>query len=145
VFNNLGWPELLMLLLFGLLIFGPDQLPKIAGDLGRMIRQLRQLANDASVDLRNELGPEFDDVDLASLNPRRFIEKHILGDEDEQPNGAAPNSRPPATESSVPPAATAAAAEPVVQADADSTAEPGTAVSPAPYEYNPSPYDYDAT
>jgi sec-independent protein translocase protein TatB len=149
VFNNLGWPELLMLLLFGLLIFGPDQLPKIAGDLGRMIRQLRKLANDASVDLRNELGPEFGDVDLASLNPRRFIEKHMLGDdEDEQTNnGAAPNSRPPAADTSVPSAEAAAAAvgEPDVQAGADPTAEPGAEVSPAPYEYNPSPYDYDAT
>jgi sec-independent protein translocase protein TatB len=81
VFNNLGWPELVMLLLLGLLIFGPDQLPKIAADLGRMIRQLRKMATDVSADLRDELGPGFEDVDLASLNPRTFIEKHVLGDE----------------------------------------------------------------
>lgn len=82
MFNNLGWAELLMLMLFGLIIFGPDQLPKIAGDLGRMIRQLRKMATDASADLRSELGPEFDNVDLASLNPRKFIEKHVLGDDE---------------------------------------------------------------
>ncbi len=83
--NNLGWGELLMLGLLGLLIFGPDQLPKIAADAGRMIRQLRRFAKDTSDDLRSELGPGFDDVDLASLNPRKFIEKHVLGDGDDDP------------------------------------------------------------
>lgn len=82
MFNNLGWGELLMLGLLGLLIFGPDQLPKIAADVGRMIRTLRNFAKDASADLRSELGPEFDGVDLASLHPRKFIEKHVLGEAD---------------------------------------------------------------
>lgn len=83
MFNNLGWGEMLVLLLLGLLVFGPDQLPKVAADLGRMIRQLRRMATDVSSDLRSELGPEFDDVDLASLHPRRFIEKHLLADDDD--------------------------------------------------------------
>lgn len=99
MFNNLGAPELLMLLLFGLVIFGPDQLPKMAGDLARMIRQLRKMATDASADLRDELGPEFDDVHLSSLNPRKFIEKHVLGDDPlpkarmaKSPDAAAPSA-----------------------------------------------------
>ncbi|HZG94642.1 MAG TPA: sec-independent translocase [Mycobacteriales bacterium] len=81
--NNLGWGELLTLLLLGLLVFGPEQLPKIAGDLGRMIRQLRRMATDVSTDLRSELGSEFDDVDLASLHPRKFIAKHLMADDDD--------------------------------------------------------------
>lgn len=134
MFNNLGWPELLMLLLFGLIIFGPDQLPKIAGDLGRMIRQLRKLATDASADLRSELGPEFDDVDLASLNPRRFIEKHLLADDDDGPPNASPGTTAPvAPEAAEPVAATTSAADPAVD-QVEVTAEA-----------TPAPYDADAT
>lgn len=124
MFNNLGWLELMMLLLFGLMIFGPDQLPKIAGDLGRMIRQLRRLANDASADLRSELGPEFDDVDLASLNPRKFIEKHVLGDDD--PFDDDPPRRTAGRTMSATPEPRAAEATPAV-------------------ETAPAPYDSDAT
>jgi sec-independent protein translocase protein TatB len=89
-----------MLLLLGLLIFGPDQLPKIAADLGRMIRQLRAMASDVSADLREELGPGFEDVDLANLNPRKFIEKHVLGDEpvDDGPAGGKQGVAVPAQE-----------------------------------------------
>lgn len=110
----------MMLLLFGLLIFGPDQLPKIAGDLGRMIRQLKRMASDASADLRSELGPEFDNVDLASLNPRKFIEKHMLGDDD-----MFDDERPAKAKTA---AATA----------------PAAAATPAAVEA-PAPYDADAT
>ncbi|MEP7054398.1 MAG: sec-independent translocase [Actinomycetota bacterium] len=92
MFNNLGLPEVLMLLLFGLIIFGPDQLPKIAADLGRMIRQLRRMATEATTDIRNELGPEFEHMDLASLNPRSFIEKHLLADDDDDSPGARPRT-----------------------------------------------------
>jgi sec-independent protein translocase protein TatB len=146
VFNNLGWPELLMLLLFGLMIFGPDQLPKIAGDLGRMIRQLRKLANDASADLRSELGPEFEDVDLASLNPRRFIEKHMLAEDDEDGyDDGPPTPRPRSSDrADVRPAANSVA-DPAGPVAVESPAEPVADVAPAAYDYNPAPYDYDAT
>jgi sec-independent protein translocase protein TatB len=130
VLNNLGWGELMMLGLLGLMIFGPDQLPKIAADLGRMVRQLREVARDASTDLRNELGPEFDDVDLASLSPRRFIEKHMLGD-DEPERAPKPRTAP------VPPEpASAVPAEPAV-GQATAADRPAEALA--------APYDADAT
>ncbi len=45
MFNNLGWPETLSLLLLALLIFG-DRLPKVIGDGLRMVRKLRQMATE---------------------------------------------------------------------------------------------------
>lgn len=124
--NNLGWGELLMLGLLGLLIFGPEQLPKIAADVGRMVRQLRRFASDASEDLRSELGPEFKDVDLASLNPRKFIEKHVLADDDEDDL-----PRKPRTASRM-------------KQDGDGAA-PSAAETPAGESSVPVPYDADAT
>jgi sec-independent protein translocase protein TatB len=83
VFNNLGWGELAALVVIALFVFGPERLPKVAADAGRMLRKLRQLANDASADIKAELGPEVGDLDLASLHPRRFVQRHLLADDDD--------------------------------------------------------------
>jgi sec-independent protein translocase protein TatB len=58
-------------------------LPKVAADAGRMLRQLRLLAKQASANVRDELGPEFSDVDLADLHPKRFVRKHLFEDLDD--------------------------------------------------------------
>jgi sec-independent protein translocase protein TatB len=81
MFNNLGLPELLLLAVIGLIVFGPERLPKAAADAGRLIRQLRQMARGAMNDVKTELGPEFADLDVASLHPRRLMNDHILGDD----------------------------------------------------------------
>jgi sec-independent protein translocase protein TatB len=83
VFNGLGWEELLLLVILGLIIFGPDRLPKAAKDLGQMLRQLRAMARGAANDLRTELGPEMADIDLRSLHPRRFVEDALFGDDED--------------------------------------------------------------
>jgi sec-independent protein translocase protein TatB len=83
--GNLGLPELLLLAVIGLVVFGPERLPKAAADAVRVIRQLRQLAHGAVQEMKTELGPELADVDLASLHPRRLVEDHIFGDEPKTP------------------------------------------------------------
>ena len=75
---DLSIGKLLVLALLAVVIFGPDQLPRIAGQAGRALRELRRLAEGASQDLREGLGPEFDDFDIADLNPRNFVRKHLL-------------------------------------------------------------------
>jgi sec-independent protein translocase protein TatB len=103
VFSSLGWEELLLLAVVGLVVFGPDRLPKAIRDAGQMIRQLRNLARGAASDLKAELGPELADLDLRSLHPRRFVEDALFGDDDEpsKPGGRpapvalAANERPP--------------------------------------------------
>jgi len=75
---NLGPAEIATLVVAGLLIFGPDRLPKVAADAGRMLRQLRRMANDVKSDLGEELGPELADLDLRSMSPKALIHKHFL-------------------------------------------------------------------
>ena len=70
-----------MLAVVGLIVLGPDRLPGLARDAARMIRTLRDLATGARQQLRDELGPEFADVDLRNLHPRTAIQRAVLGDD----------------------------------------------------------------
>ena len=82
MFNHLGWGEIVVLIIAGLIIFGPDRLPKAAADAARLIRQLRTMAQNATADLKSELGPEMADLDIASLHPRRIVQSALLDDPD---------------------------------------------------------------
>jgi sec-independent protein translocase protein TatB len=77
---DLSLTKLLVLALIALVVFGPNELPKIAAQAGRALRELRQIAEGAKADLKEGLGPEFQDFDFEDLNPRRFVQKHLLDD-----------------------------------------------------------------
>jgi sec-independent protein translocase protein TatB len=79
---DLSITKLLVLAVIGLVIFGPDQLPKMARQLGGTLRDLRRMAEKARSDLQEGLGPEFADFDVADLNPKAFVRKHLLDDLD---------------------------------------------------------------
>src|SRR6201993_4841370 len=74
--------KLLVLAVIALVIFGPNELPKIAAQAGRALRDLRRIAEGAKTDLREGLGPEFADFEIDDLNPRHFVQKHLLNDLD---------------------------------------------------------------
>jgi sec-independent protein translocase protein TatB len=78
---DLSIGKILVLLVIALVIFGPDQLPKIAQQAGRALRDLRKLADSATRDLRENLGPEFENFDVTDLHPKNFVRKHLLDDE----------------------------------------------------------------
>jgi sec-independent protein translocase protein TatB len=78
---DLSVTKLLVLAVIALVVFGPHELPKIAQQAGRALRDLRRIAEGAKADLREGLGPEFQDFDFEDLNPRRFVRKHLLDDE----------------------------------------------------------------
>jgi sec-independent protein translocase protein TatB len=83
---GVGLPELAVIAFVAILVFGPDKLPEFARQAGRLARQLRQLANTARDELREELGPEYADLQLRDLDPRTIVRKHIaeaLADLDE--------------------------------------------------------------
>jgi sec-independent protein translocase protein TatB len=80
VFENLNWWEITVLLMLALFLFGPERLPKVIADGLRMVRTLRNMARNATSDLSRELGT---DVSIDDLNPKTFIRKHLLSEEDE--------------------------------------------------------------
>ncbi|HTU08768.1 MAG TPA: sec-independent translocase [Trebonia sp.] len=75
---DLSFTKLLVLAVIALVVFGPKELPKIAAQAGRALRDLRRIAEGAKADLKEGLGPEFQDFDFDDLNPRRFVQKHLL-------------------------------------------------------------------
>ncbi|CAM3936780.1 Sec-independent protein translocase protein TatB [Kibdelosporangium persicum] len=111
MFDSIGWPEILVLLLAALFILGPERLPSAAAWIGRSIRKVREFATGARDQLRNEMGPEFDELrkplenlrELRSFDPKRMVSQHLFSDDTSgpKPNGYTPP--PPAASS--PPAA----------------------------------------
>lgn len=86
---DVGLGEAALIVVLGLLIFGAE-LPKVAAQAGRVLRDLRRMATSARNDLQQGLGPEFSDFDPADLNPRRFVRKHLIegvDDDDYSHNG----------------------------------------------------------
>jgi len=77
---DLSLPKLLVLAVIALVIFGPNELPAIASQIGRALRDLHKIAEAAKNDLREGLGPEFADFEIEDLNPKRFVHKHLSGD-----------------------------------------------------------------
>lgn len=97
---DLSIPKLLVLAVIALVIFGPKELPKIASQAGKALRDLRRIAEGAKNDLREGLGPEFADFDIEDLNPKRFVQKHLFDDmngDNGNSAAAAPASRPSGT------------------------------------------------
>jgi sec-independent protein translocase protein TatB len=97
VFGSLGWPEMLTLLVVALLIFGPDKLPAVVKDAAQMLRTVRTMAKDARSQIKTELGPEFSDFDLDSLNPRSFVQKNLFADDDDDDQGGDKRAQRPAS------------------------------------------------
>ena len=94
MFDSVGWGEILVLVVAGLFILGPERLPSAAAWLGRTIRQVREYATGAQTKLRDELGPEFDELrkpiedlrGLRNFNPRTAV-RRTLFDNDPDPLG----------------------------------------------------------
>jgi sec-independent protein translocase protein TatB len=81
VFNDIGWAEVLTLAVLGMLVFGPDKLPKAIQDISRTIRKIREFSDSAKQDIRDELGPEFKDFEFEDLNPKAYLRKQLGNDD----------------------------------------------------------------
>jgi sec-independent protein translocase protein TatB len=77
---DLSIPKLLVLAVIALVIFGPNELPKLAAQAGKALRDLRRIADSAKTDLREGLGPEFQNLEFEDLNPKAFVRKHLMDD-----------------------------------------------------------------
>lgn len=90
MFANIGWGEMLLLLVIGLVVLGPERLPGAIRWTTGAIRQARDYLSGATSQLREELGPEFDDLrqplselqKLRGMSPRAALTKHLLDGDD---------------------------------------------------------------
>ncbi|MGT2426093.1 hypothetical protein [Amnibacterium kyonggiense] len=77
---DLSLGKMLVIGVLALFLVGPDKLPQYATALARWVRVARSMFDEAKGRLRTELGPEFDDVDWASLDPRRYHPRRLLAE-----------------------------------------------------------------
>ncbi len=54
MFGNLGFPELLIIMVVILLLFGAKRIPEIAGSMGKGIREFKKNINDATREVTSE-------------------------------------------------------------------------------------------
>ena len=100
---GVGLPELAVIAFVAVLVFGPDKLPEFARQAGRMARKVREFANEARDELREELGPEYADLDFKDLDPRTIVRKHIIEAMNEDPDGPVAAPVTPLADGEAPP------------------------------------------
>jgi sec-independent protein translocase protein TatB len=135
VFESVGWGEILVLVVAGLFILGPERLPSAAAWVGRTVRQVREYATGARDQLRRELGPEFDELrkpleDLRGLrdfSPRNAVRRTLFDPDPSdgsssrpmKPNGYAPGANgTPGVAATPPPAPLRPGERPPIDPDA---------------------------
>ena len=74
---DVGLLELAVIALVAVIVLGPDRLPDLARQAAQLLHRARGLAHNARDELRNELGPEYADLQLRDLDPRTIVRKHI--------------------------------------------------------------------
>ena len=112
MFGTLGGPELFLILLIALIVFGPRKLPEIGKSMGKMMAEFRKASNEFRQTIENE-------VEAEKIRDATRIEMPRLDAEPAATSAAPVTSAPEATTTSAPaePAApTDAVAEPVAAA-----------------------------
>ncbi|MDT8915247.1 Sec-independent protein translocase TatB [Amycolatopsis sp. PS_44_ISF1] len=96
---GLSLDHLLVLLVAGLFVLGPERLPESARWLAQAVHKVRGFASGAQAQLRSELGPEFQELrkplqelqSLREFSPRTVVSRYLLDDDaPERPAAATP-------------------------------------------------------
>lgn len=98
---DIGIGEIIVIAIVGLLVFGPEKLPRAAADAGRMLKQVRQMAATARQDLADSAGVDLTETidtvkSLGDLHPRRLAAS-VFTDEPPTPQKPKPTKDTTAT------------------------------------------------
>lgn len=104
---GVGLLELSVIAVVAIIVFGPERLPEFARQAGQIARQVRRMALNARDELRDELGPEYADLELSDLDPRTIVRRHIAealeDDDDDEPARPARRGLRPLADGELPP------------------------------------------
>ena len=85
---GLTFDKIIIIAIIAAFLLGPERIPHYAAMLGQFVRKAKEMANGAKDRLKDEMGPEFDEVDWKKLNPSQYDPRRIIRDalfEDEAP------------------------------------------------------------
>lgn len=142
MFGNIGWGEMLVLVIAGLVILGPERLSGAIRWTAGSLKQVREYLSSATGQLRQDLGPEFEDLrqplselqKLRGMTPRAALTKHLLDGDDSFITGAFDAATPDQTKPLTTPEVNGVPPTP------GATAQP-----PQPPQPGPTQFDPDAT
>lgn len=99
---GVGLTEIAVISILSLFLFGPERLPQFARQAARLLRHLREFGDTAREHIREELGPDFADLTLEDLDPRKAVRTLIedAWNETETPPAQQPPPAPPLGRSS---------------------------------------------
>jgi sec-independent protein translocase protein TatA len=80
MFGNLGFPELVIIMVVILLLFGAKRIPEIAGSMGKGIREFKKNINDATREVTSDTT-----TDTSNRLTQGEIERQRTVDEAERP------------------------------------------------------------
>jgi sec-independent protein translocase protein TatB len=107
------------------LIIGPERLPKAAETF--VVRKVGEYLRDTRSRMRDEMGPEIDEVDWRKLDPRQYDPRRIIRD-------ALLEDAPAATTTATATAAAAPPAAPVAERQPPRIRPDFTRESPPPFD-----------
>lgn len=146
MFSNIGWGEMLILVIAGLVILGPERLPGAIRWTSSALRQARDYISGATSQLREDLGPEFEDLrepiselqKLRGMTPRAALTKHLLDGDDSFFTGTFDKDKSATTPGDTP------AEKPITQAQTNGSTPQTPPANPSPAP-TATPFDSDAT
>jgi sec-independent protein translocase protein TatA len=78
--GNLGFPEIMIILVIVLLLFGAKRIPEIAGSMGKGIKEFKKNINEATREI-DDSPPRYDN----RLNPSDMPDRRPVADEEKRP------------------------------------------------------------
>lgn len=78
MFNGITIEKLLLIGVIAALLIGPERLPRYAESLARLANRAREMMQGARTRMRDEMGPDFDEVDWRKLDPRQYDPRRII-------------------------------------------------------------------
>lgn len=119
MFGSLGFPEILLILVLALLIFGPKRLPEVGRTLGKGLSEFRRASTDLKRTVNAELSLDEDE------RPPTTTRRPEIGPSPAKPSGSGELATPA-------PAATAPRTEDDAAAGASPAGEPAEDAEPEP-------------
>jgi len=77
MFFDIGAGELIGLAVLAMILVGPERLPKVAVEAAKLLKKLRNLSQLATAELKENLGPGFENLQPADLHPKTFVKKQL--------------------------------------------------------------------
>ncbi|CAB4590269.1 unannotated protein [freshwater metagenome] len=93
MFLDFGAGEVAALAILAMVLVGPERLPQLAVEAAKLIKKLRVVATSATNELKENLGPGFEDLKPADLNPKTFVRKQINAVLDDKPTNQRPQKK----------------------------------------------------